>query len=171
MNKGIDSYHKDKFVMGKKYWTYYMETTNKGDQLRMLTGVFSAVPSKGVSYNEMTQYFEWQIADVDRVWGESIGHNIKTYMNGYGIARCTFFETREEAIEAHDKQIAEYARRLDTRKRENMYKKMYNRSSAPAKPKEEVEAVEWLKSLEAKERKHVLWIKEYLDIQEIWKLK
>lgn len=170
MNKGIDSYEKEKFVMGKKYWTYYMETTNKRDQLRMLTGVFSAVPSKGIFYDERTKSFDWKIDDRDRVWkGAIMEYSIVIYMNGYGSARCSFFETKEEAIEAHDKQIADFAKNLSTEKRSIMYKKMYNKNSAPPRKPIEVEAISWLKTLEKKEKDYVLWIKEYLDIKELYR--
>jgi len=157
----INSYEKNKFQMGKKYWTFFVETTNKGDQLRNHTGVFAAIPTKDAWYNEEYQSFRWWISEI-KVISKTLTGNLQAYLNGYGCASCDFYETKEEAMIGHDKRIKEYARGLDTRKRANMYKKMYTKTE-PTKSKLEIESMEWLKTLSKKEIEYVAWVKHYFE--------
>ena len=157
----IHSYEKEKFVMGKKYWTFFMELSNNREQIRNHTGVFAAVPTKESWYSEQYKSFHWTISEIKVLSKSQIG-NLQAYLNGYGIANCDFFDTKEAAMEAHDNRIKEYARGLDTRRRANMYNKMYTKIEPP-KSKIETDSMEWLNSLSKKEIEYVKWIKTYFE--------
>jgi hypothetical protein len=164
MKNYINSYDKEKFVMGKIYWTFYMDLSyKKGDQIRNYTGVFAAVPTKESWYSEQYKSFKWILSELKAVLSQNQVGNLQAYLNGYGIASCDFFDTKEEAMKVHDERIKEYARGQDTRKRATMYRKLYDKKDTPPKSKIETESMEWLKTLSKKEIEYVSWIKYYFE--------
>jgi len=139
-----------------------MEITKKGDMIRNYTGILKV---KVIS-NEPTRYSpagytEFEILESKKL-GESISNNICTYMNGYGCAYCHFSESYDEIVKHHDNQIKEYAKDQTTYNREVMLKKLIN-SPLPKVSKIESESITWFKSLSAKEKKYVSWLKNYYD--------
>jgi hypothetical protein len=148
----INSYDRDKFEVGKHYWTYFMETTNKGDQIRNHTGVFEA------KLIEMSKYGPKFEVIGGKHYVRSHKAQITTYMQGYGSANCDFYETEEEAIEGHDDKIKYYAKYLDAAFKNRMYKKLIE-SSVPEASVEEIEAKKWYDNLTREEQFHIKWFK------------
>ena len=157
---GINSYQKEKLILGKSYWTFYMDTTRKGNGLRNVTGVFEVIPKQQLHYKP-SEYLDWEIKG-GTYYREKHTCPITTYMNGYGTANCDFFETEAEAIEAHDKRVKYLAQGLNTHDRDVMFQKLIVKS-LPPKPKIEIDSVAWYKGLSTTEKKYVQWIKEYYE--------
>lgn len=166
----INSYEKEKFEIGKEYWTFYMETSNKGNSLRYYTGVFKTKLEKlrKTDYNGFpttdTIYWdtEWNI-DALAKKGSTFKHNVSVYMGGYGSASCDFFDSYEEAAIAHDKLIKECAKGLNTADRDVMLKKLINKNNLPTVSAIEKNSIAWYKSLPKKEKGYIKWIKEFYE--------
>lgn len=164
----INSYSKHKLIAGKSYWTFYMETTNSGNSLRKVTGVFEVVPVKldtsGYAKGDPTSCharWEWDIKG-GGFYNTKHTANIETYMNGYGIATTEFYETESEAIEAHDKQIKELAKGQNTDVRRAMFTKLIGKV-LPEVPKIEKDSIAWYKKLSKEQKKYISWIKEFYE--------
>lgn len=98
------------------------------------------------------------------------GHNLtsrqqrsfeSTLKYNYGIY---VFETEQEAIEAYDQLLLHYAENQTTQRRESIYKNLIQ-ASIPNLKSEEIQAIEWYKSLSDKEKEFVHFIKyKYSEI-------
>jgi len=148
------------FELNKPYWSYYVELTNACNKLKYYCGVFQVIPTtktKSTYTNADYYYYKWQV-DGKPNFPYPMNHNIDNRLNeGYNI-----FETREEAVKAHDKQILEWSKHQNTKDRATMIKKLIN-TSAPEPKKIEVDSIAWFKNLPAQEQKYVKWIKDYYE--------
>ena len=164
----INSYEKEKFEVGKEYWTYYLETSNKGNSLKYYTGVFK---TKLLSMNKNDYYgkpsedttFWYTNWDISALSKKGFRGNVHTYMNGYGSASCDFFDTYEDAAKAHDKWLKKTSKNLNTRDRENMLKKLVNKNDTPKVSSIERESISWYEKLTKKEKSYVKWIKVFYE--------
>jgi hypothetical protein len=153
MNKNyITSYEREKFELGKLYWTYFMETSKSGQQLRNHTGVFQ------VKCIEIDNKYG---PEFDIIGGShyKINHkaNISTYMKGYGSAYCHFYNSEEDAIIAHDEKILSYSSHLDAEYKKPMYKKLI--SAKPEVSQIEIDAKAFFTSLPKEHKDHIIWLK------------
>ena len=166
----INSYEKEKFEVGKEYWTYYMETSNKGNTLRYYTGVFKTKLEslRKTDYNgiptEETLFWRlsWNI-DALAKKGSTFRHNVSVYMGGYGSASCDYFDSYEEAAKSHDAKIKDFARHLNTGERKSMFSKLIYKDNLPKVSDIEKNSVDWFKKLSATEKKYVKWIKDFYE--------
>ena len=85
----IDSYEKEKFEIGKTYYTYFMETTNKGNSIRNWTGIFEAKLENIKEYSGL-KYTEFSIKGGK--FSDLMKRNINAYLDGYGSAFCYFLK-------------------------------------------------------------------------------
>lgn len=164
---GWDSNDKDKFKVGETYFVIYMDVTNKGNKLRHRNGV-SQYQCKS-SKKEWYKYKDSQgketgfwdgYTDFTHISGKHIQSPV--YLNGYGTAVCYFFNDEQDAKNAHDEYIKILAKGLTVEDRNVMYSKMFG--EAPKKSSFEEDTMEWFNKLKAKDKKRVLWLKEYGDI-------
>lgn len=168
--KGWDSYDKNKFEVGEIYWVIYMETTNKGDSIRHRNGVsqYKCLSNK-IKYVELEARYQtpdrmgyWSgNTTFEHISGKQI-HNDYAYLDGYGTARCYFFNDLQDAKDAHDNWIIDLAKGQTVSSKNAMYKHLFGPS--PLAPKEEVEAMNFYNSLSKEDKKHVKWLKEYGNI-------
>ena len=165
--KKINSYEKEKFEVGKEYWTYYMETSNNGNKLMYYTGVFKTkleeLRKTDYDGKPTTETLFWGTTwNIDALAkkGDTFRHNVSIYMGGYGSASCDYYENYEDAALAHDKTIKQFAKGLSTGHREAMYEKLIKKT-VPEVSAIEKESVAWYKGLSAKEKKRVKWLKEF----------
>lgn len=160
----FNSYDKDKFVVGREYYTYYVDVTNRGNTLKNYTGILKVrVTSNDPTPSSPDGYTEFEILESGKL-GSTIAHNIHTYMNGYGFACTKFFENKEDCVEEHDKEINKIAKGQTTSDRERILKKLINKISTPKKSGLEVESIEWYNSLSVEQKRFVMWIKNYWDM-------
>jgi hypothetical protein len=159
----FNSYDKDKFVVGKEYYTYYMDVTNRGNGIKDYTGIMKVkVLSNDPTDTSPDGYTIFEILESKKL-GDKMSHSIHYYMNGYGMASTNFYETKDECIEAHDAEVKEIAKGQTTNDRERILKKLINKGSKPKAGKKETDAISWYNTLSHKEKKHVKWIKEFWD--------
>jgi uncharacterized membrane protein YheB (UPF0754 family) len=159
----FDSYQKNKFVVGKEYYTYFFETTQKQDSIRYYTGIMKVkVTFNGKREGWYIPHTEFEILESDKPL-DNMEDRIHTYMDGYGSAFTYFFEDKEECVNHHDKILAEIAKNLSTSKKEKILKKLINNNSYPQKRKIEIESVDWYNSLTKKQKLYVEWLKYYYD--------
>lgn len=166
---GWTSNDKEQFESGKDYWCFYMDVTKKGNKLRHLNGVSLYKCTKATkewrpfdepTWDGRTGYWAGH-TEFEHVSGKEI-HHAYAYMDGYGRAICHFYNTEQEAKDGYDNRIKDYARDLSVYDKEIMYRKMFGLS--PDAPKEEIEAMEFYKSLSNLDKVHVRWLKEYGNI-------
>lgn len=158
----FNSYEKDKFVVGKEYYTYYFDITNRGNAIKDYTGIMKVkVISNDPTKISPKGYTKFDILESKKL-GSTIAHNIHYYMNGYGLANTDFYEDKDECIKAHDKRIITFAEGLSTTDREKMLKKLINEQKPNVSKKEE-DSKQWYKELSKTEKEYVKWIKEYWD--------
>jgi hypothetical protein len=159
----FNSNDKDQFVVGKEYYTYYMEITNRGNKLRNYTGVMKI---KVIS-NDPTQYSPrgytmFEIIESKKLTS-SIKANAKTYMNGYGSATTNFYDDYDTCVKDHDKDILNYSKGQTTDDRDVILNKLINKQTPINKSKIEVDSIRWYKSLSGKQKQYISWLKEYYD--------
>jgi hypothetical protein len=148
---------RDKFEVGREYWSFYMETTNSGNALRNIVKVFKTrLLEKRYSQNCSHFYLEFE-KPTNVNLGSTMSHNLGIYMNGYGSAQCRFYDTEEEAIIGFDNRIKELASYTNAHNRDIMYRKMYIPMEAK-KSSLELAATSWKAGLSAKELKYLDWI-------------
>lgn len=148
----INSYQKEKLIKGKKYWTFYTFTSNSGNSFSEYVKVFQTeVLSKGPRF----------IFDIENAQTtERFKSKLNTYMNGYGLATCNFYETEEDAKLAHDMYIISFSKSLKGSHKEKILKKIYDNSLIIIEPIEK-ESIQWYNSLSDKEKTYLKWIKDY----------
>lgn len=154
----ITSYDKEKFEIGKIYYTYYFQLNNKGDAIRYYTGIMK-VKCKQNDYDKSN--IDFDILESKEL-SNTLSHNIGAYLRGYGSAYCNFFNSYEDCIVHHDKELIYYSKNLKTQKRDLMLKKLIT-SIEPKKKKIEIESLQWMSSLSKKEIKYLKWIKDYYE--------
>ena len=89
----FNSYKKENFVVGKEYYTYYMDVTNKGNKLQDCTGIMRVVvTSNDISERTGSRWTKFDILECGKM-SKRITKNIHTYMNGYGSAYTKFFKS------------------------------------------------------------------------------
>ncbi len=160
----INSFEKEKFVVGKEYYTYYVDVNNKGNALKDYTGILKVkVISNEKSDYDGRRYTRFEILERSKKLSPTIESNIHFYMNGYGISSTNFFENVEDCILEHDKELKEIAKGQTTSNKERILDKLINKEDVPEKDKIEVESVAWFNSLSDSEKKMVRWLKHYYD--------
>lgn len=156
---GINSYEKDKLVIGKTYWTFYTFESNNGTGFRDYVKVFETHITGETFYSKPNNLsFDFDLSKINL--SRTMTNNLPLYMNGSGLSSCNFYETEEDAKLAHDLHIIEFCKeyRLNGEQKERLYKKMYDKSLIPVS-KIEKESIEWYKSLDKNQQKYVLWLK------------
>lgn len=151
---------REKFQTGEEYWTFYMETTNKGNSLRNVVKVFKTklLNRRPSQYEQCGHYLEFHVPEDLKV-SDTMRHNLRVYMNGYGLAQCTFYTSEAEAITGFDQRIEELAKYQKASDRDLMRKKKYLQSEPPATGMEK-RAKEWRASLSPREQAYLNWILE-----------
>jgi len=163
MTEHFNSRDKDKFVVGKEYYTFYFSMSNNGTTLRDYTGIMKVkVTSNEPSEYSPKGYTRFEIIKSKKL-GSTLAHNIHFYMNGYGIASCDFYETKEDCIKCHDLALVRAATGQSTEYRDRILKKVKNKNTIPGKDNIEIKSLEWYNSLPKSTKKYVQWIKEYYD--------
>lgn len=142
------------FEVGKEYWTYYVETTKRGNRLANYTGVMHVK----LETRYESGYKVFKLIKGDRL-KDGIPHNVSLYMDGYGLGYCDFYDTEEECKEAHDAKLIKLANGLATNEQATIYKKLYG--PKPNKPVIEVDSIAWYNSLTDDQKKYVYWLKHY----------
>lgn len=167
--KRIDNYYNETLVLGKWYWTYFYFPTNKGNKFKDYLGVFRARPVKITSDKKRDDLngkpkrfvkYEWEVADMKFPKVSAAG-SVQLYLNGYGLASCDYWESEEDCIEAHNKDLKEFARGLNTTDRESILSRLIN--EIPKMSKIEAASREWIKTLDKTQRKYLRWVKEYYE--------
>ena len=149
-----------KFKTGEEYYTFFMETTRKGNALRNIVPVFKThlverVPSQ---YQICGNLLYFYIPDTLKISG-TMKQSLPAYMNGYGCARCTFYTSYEEAVEAFDEMVEELARYVKASDRDAMRKKKYNQKQIEVEGIES-EAKKWKSKLTETEVSYLNWFIE-----------
>lgn len=158
----INSYEKEKFEVGKEYFTYYWERTNRGNRIKDYTGVMKVkLLSNDKSEYSPNGYLRFEILE-SKPLGNTIAHNILTYMNGYGCASCDFYDNEAECTLAHDKSIIDFSKGQNTKDRDTLLKKLIFKHE-PNVPKIESDSIEWYNSLTKRQKEFVSWIKHYYE--------
>lgn len=148
---------RDKFVVGAEYWTFYMETTNKGNALRNVVRVFKTqllerTPSQ---YEQCGYYLVFGVPAGLKV-SDVMRHRLPIYMNGYGCASCDFYTTEAEAIKAFDERVECFARYQKASDRDRMRKVKYDQT-APPMGGMELRAKAWRDGLSPREQSYLNW--------------
>ena len=149
---------KKNYELNKEYWAYYLEFTNAGNSIKNYCGVFKIIPleKKPVSSSYPDRfYYTWDVEGQSK-FPYPMNHNITNRLDNDGIV----FETKEEAIAAHDKKILETAVKLPTAYRERCIKKMFNKV-VPVPSTIESESIAWYDNLSEKEKGYIKWLKDY----------
>lgn len=157
---GINSYDKDKFVIGKTYWTFYTFASKNYKGFSEYVKVFETNVIGEKSYSKPNnKSFEFDLSKIKL--SQTMTNNLPLYMNGYGLSYCNFYETEEDAKLAHDLHIIEFCKenRLNGEQKERLYYRMYDKSLIPV-TKIEKESIEWYKSLDKKQQIYILWLKD-----------
>lgn len=161
----INSYETKKFVVGKEYWTYYVDLTNAGNRLKDYTGLMRVrLDAIDKSSYDKDGYKRFTILESKKL-GRTIAHNVHGYFHGYGIASCDFYDTKEECIVGHDKHIVQLSKGQTVNDRNAILEKLIKKVEV-SKPKIETESIAWYKGLSKKEKSYVEWIKESWDLDE-----
>ena len=159
----INSYETEKFEIEQEYWTYYMDVSNKGNKLKDYTGIMKVkLLSKTISEYSPLGHKKFEIIKKTKPLGDTIANNIHNYFEGYGSASCNFFDDYDECVDAHDKQIIDLGKHLNTDDREVMYDKLII-TPVPEKSKIEINSINWYNSLSKLEQSYVKWIKDYYE--------
>lgn len=167
----FNSNDKDKFVVGATYWTYYMDRSNKYNKLRDWTGVFQVKVISNeykthttIGYNKKELTYFTGHTNFEVLYSvKPIKSNVQNnYLSGYGNATCDFYDTKEECIQAHDKQIIDWATNLNTDDRNVMCRKLYTKIKPPVK-QIETDSINWYNNLSKQEQNYVYWIKKYYE--------
>lgn len=138
--------------VGKSYYTYYFDTTNKRNKIVDYAGVFK------VKLLEISKYGDckWEISECKKL-GKNLSYSIH-YNKIYYI-----FNTKEECIKAHDEAIIKFSKDQTTKDTVLILNKLIDKNSIPKKLKIEIDSIEWYKSLSKKEQEMVVWLKHYCD--------
>ena len=155
----FDSYNKKQFEVGKTYWTYFSDETNRGNALKDYTGIFQV---RVGSYDKEDKFYDFIVLN-NHQFTKTMSHNIHAYLNGYGISFCYFSEDKDEIIKHHDDYLKKFAKKQNTKDRTNILKKLINKEEEPLKSQLEMDSVNWFNGLTAKEKKYVKWIKKYYE--------
>jgi hypothetical protein len=151
---------REKFQVGEEYWTFYMETTNKGNALRNVVRVFKTkLLNKRSSQYEQCGYYLDFLVPLEMKLSDTMRHNLKVYMNGYGLAQCTFYTSEAEAIAGFDQRIEDIAKYEKASDRDKMREKKYIQDTPPVTGMEK-RAKEWRESLSPREKAYLEWILE-----------
>jgi hypothetical protein len=144
-----------KFVEGQEYWTFYMETTNKGNALRNVVKVFKTklLKKRKSSWESTGFYLEFSIPSG---LSRTMNHNLPIYMNGYGLAQLEYYDTEEEAIKGFDKKVEYYASGEKAADRDKMFKHKYHQSEPKMSSIEKL-AKDWRKGLTKEEESYLSW--------------
>lgn len=162
---GWSSYDKDKFNVGETYWVVYMEATNKGNKIVHRNGVSQYTCTKAeknwVTFDkpfskDRLGYWSGN-TEFKHISGTKI-NNDYAYLNGYGIAICYFFNTEQDARNAHDEWIKDIAEGNSVVDKNRMYAHLFG--TRPDAPTEEVKAMAFYNSLNDSDKAHVQWLKE-----------
>ena len=154
----VNEESKANLIVGQEYWTYYMETTNKGNRLFNVVKVFKTKLLNREKSQYTGTYLTFSVPN-DLKISRTMKHNLQAYMNGYGSASCDYFLTEQEAQQGFDNKIKDFAQYCNVTDRDAMYKKMYTQT-VPKQNKEEIEAKKWHKNLTKKELQHLNWFLE-----------
>lgn len=152
--------HRDKFVVGEEYWTFYMELTNKGNSLRNVVRVFKTklLKTEHSNYELNKKHLTFSVPE-DLEVSDIMRHNLPTYMNGYGYARCDFYTSEEEAIKAFDQKICELANYQKASDRDKMLKKRYVQTPIKLSVNE-IDAINWKDTLTDEQKGYLNWFLE-----------
>lgn len=155
---------KEKLIVGNEYYTFYVDISKKGNNLRNYTGIMKVrLKSKEPSGHSTGGYYcRFEIIESKKL-GMIISNNIHAYFNGYGFSYTDFYEDYDECVVAHDEKIINLARNKSTAIKERFLKNLINKDSKPAKTKFEKSAISWYKSLPKTEQKYISWLKHYYD--------
>jgi hypothetical protein len=148
---------RNEFIVGAEYWTFYMETTNKGNALRNVVKPFKTklIERTSSPYEVCGFYLRFSVPEDLKV-SKTMRHNLQVYMNGYGLAQCSFYLTEEEAIIAFDKRIDELAKYQKMSDRDTMLAKKYTKT-APEISSIEKSAKAWKNKLTSKQKSYLQW--------------
>jgi hypothetical protein len=166
----INSNEKERFEVGKEYWTFYMELSENGCKLRYYTGVFKTkllkldkTDYKGNPSNEQVFWStKWDTSALSKK-SDTLKHNVPIYMNGYGMASCDFYDSYDDAAKGHDKLLIKFAKGQNTSDRATILKKLIDKNNTPTVSVIESESKSWYKKLTKKEQSYVKWIKEFYE--------
>ena len=158
----INSNETEKFEVGKEYWTFYMSLSKKRNRLQDYTGVMRVkLENKIPSRVTPSGYKIFTILE-SKTLGKTIACKIHNYLQGYGIATCNFFESKEECIKAHDERLIGLSRNLNTDDRRSFLSKLI-KTALPTKSKIENDSIEWYEKLNETEQSYVKWLKHYYE--------
>jgi len=150
---------KDELVLGQTYWSFYFDFTKSQNKLKDYCGVFEVIPTeRNESSTKGYYYYRWDVKGIAQ-FPYPMNHNITNRLGDYG---AELYETREEAVAAHDKKISERAVTLNTADRDRMLKKLIAASKPPVEPIE-VKSIKWFESLPDEEKEYVKWIKHFYE--------
>ena len=151
---------RNKFVVGEEYWTFYMDTTNKGNALRNVVSVFKTklVEKRPSQYETCGFYLCFELPSTLKL-SNTMRHSLPIYMNGYGLAQCQYFTTEEEAIIAFDERIDFLAKYQTAADRDVMLTKKYHKSPSKISGIEK-SALAWKNKLSEKEKTYLDWFIE-----------
>lgn len=155
--KSFNSYDKEKFIIGKTYWTFYTFPSNNYNNFSQYVKVFETKVLKETTFSKPTnKKFEFDLSKIKL--SSTMQNNLPMYLNGYGMASCNFYETEEDAKLAHDLHIIDFCKGLNGSDTERLKNKMYNVSLFPVS-KKETEAINWYNALTKKEKNYIIWLK------------
>lgn len=148
---------KELFEVGKEYYTYYMWFTTKANKFQNYVPVFKTKLLEKIDTGYGIR-LEFEIPASLKL-SDLMNHNLRIYMDGYGLSSCDFYDTEKEAQLAHDEQIIEHCKNQDVPAddRDKMFKKLHHYKPTPSKM--EVAAKAWLESLNETERQYFTWLK------------
>jgi hypothetical protein len=149
---------RNQIQVGETYYTYYTEMSMTM-KFRVHTGLIK-IRCKSKDLEEFKETgdvldicLDFEILDIK----ENKIHHYK--LGGY-ILESNYYNSWDEAAEAHDREIIAYAEGHETRTKEKLYKKLIL-LDAPKKSDFEIEAIEWYEELTEREKEYVKWIKMY----------
>jgi hypothetical protein len=103
---------RDEIKDGKDYFSFYMELAGNGNSIKNCTGVFKVK----LQHRDKLGYGSWGVSGGTNTGYES---NLTNRLNGSKPCNgvdCEFYDTEEEAIIAHDKQVLKFVFTGDTAK-------------------------------------------------------
>lgn len=141
----------------KSYWCYYISLSKRKDSFRKYAGVFCME----VQNNKFEFY-----SDVKRkpsYWSEVI-HIYRGYRRNSKENLFEMFETKEEAIQAHDDCLLSLLQNLTCKyRREYFTNKIINKTRLPGKSILEKNALKWFNTLNHDEKEYVKFFRKFYE--------
>ena len=131
--------------IGKEFYTFYLERSNRGTRFNVDTGIFKVRVIKESS-KVVFKTYQYEVIEI---FGKPKGlkDTLEGYINNFHACSANYlFSTYEEAIENYDENIKDMMKNPDCNDRELelLYKKLIKLMS------EKDKAIEWYNSLKEK---------------------